>query len=485
MIIFIVIVAVSFLGLGAVAFILLKENKENNISLQNFDPATQEQSPVNTDTFADSDFASDDNFEPIPEEAQLFNDGAKPSKLSGLLEKLTFWKKNTTNDLEATGTERPEGTSTNILLKILGKFKKSKDNDFTASMEEISSASDLSAKGGKYNEDDINSIPQATPFPSLREHLEIEEKKNQPDVGTSSMTTQAVDSKPKEKVNLTQSEQESIDQEINSSLALDELNNKQNKLEQLIKEKNEQLEKTQKALDSEINNRKEFNKVKDLLEKELKDTRDKSKVLQKEVGELQQENQNYKQQITQLEEKNKDLIQKETKNAIQQSSEEPLDKEPVIPVPEETSETETSEKQDIVNAPPEDSNNETSTEETPQENEDDRPEQVNLPKDPLEPSTEATQQQPTTPLPEILEEKTPVAAEAEENQPKEQHLPEEHLREMTVSKDYLETLNDLNNEAPEDFTSEPESTTDNPATNQTEENPDQVDKIDPEKPPTI
>jgi hypothetical protein len=75
------------------------------------------------------------------------------------------------------------------------------------------------------------------------------------------------------------------------------------KLEQILQEKTEELEKKEKALANELKTRKEFNKVKDILEKELKDIRDKNHQLQLELGASQAEVENYKKHIIQLEDK--------------------------------------------------------------------------------------------------------------------------------------------------------------------------------------
>lgn len=82
-----------------------------------------------------------------------------------------------------------------------------------------------------------------------------------------------------------------------------ELKEKCERLEKILKEKNEELEKIHPALSNEIKNRKEFNQVKDVLEKELKDTKDKFRQSQNDSNSLNQEIEKHKKRIDQLEEK--------------------------------------------------------------------------------------------------------------------------------------------------------------------------------------
>ena len=86
-----------------------------------------------------------------------------------------------------------------------------------------------------------------------------------------------------------------------------ELKTKYEKLESLFTEKSEALEKGEKALANEIKNRKDFNKVKDLLEKELKEAKDKNHKTQLELSSTQNEIENHKRRVHQLEEKIKSL----------------------------------------------------------------------------------------------------------------------------------------------------------------------------------
>lgn len=86
-----------------------------------------------------------------------------------------------------------------------------------------------------------------------------------------------------------------------------ELQEKFTKMEALFAEKSSTLEKSEKTLSNELKNQKEFNKIKDLLEKEIKESKEKAKMLQADVTNAQTEAQTYLKRIGQLEEKVKKL----------------------------------------------------------------------------------------------------------------------------------------------------------------------------------
>ncbi len=86
-----------------------------------------------------------------------------------------------------------------------------------------------------------------------------------------------------------------------------ELKAKYAKIEALFAEKSLNLEKSEKTLSNELKNQKEFNKLKDILEKELKDSKDKISSLQADVRTAQTETQTQLKRVSQLEEKVKIL----------------------------------------------------------------------------------------------------------------------------------------------------------------------------------
>lgn len=86
-----------------------------------------------------------------------------------------------------------------------------------------------------------------------------------------------------------------------------EIQKKHDKLDTLLSEKTAALEKSEKTLSHELKNSKEFNKVKDVLEKELKDTKDKNKNMQNEMSTVQAEVQTQLNRVNILEKKVTDL----------------------------------------------------------------------------------------------------------------------------------------------------------------------------------
>jgi len=120
--------------------------------------------------------------------------------------------------------------------------------------------------------------------------------------------------------------------ETDLALKLDELQmqhnellDKYNRLNILFEEKAESVAKIDQDLNVERKNSKEFNKVKDILEKELKDIKDRSRNLQNEVKVAQTETQSHLRRVNQLEEKIKkkehELLEyeKETKGVLEEN----------------------------------------------------------------------------------------------------------------------------------------------------------------------
>lgn len=114
---------------------------------------------------------------------------------------------------------------------------------------------------------------------------------------------------------LSADEEKHIEKEIDVTIHFQELKEKHERLDHLFKEKGAELEKAQKALETEVRTKKEFNKVKDILEKELKDTKDKIRSVQVELISARTEGEGYKKRITQLETKvtklEKEILDKE------------------------------------------------------------------------------------------------------------------------------------------------------------------------------
>lgn len=124
-----------------------------------------------------------------------------------------------------------------------------------------------------------------------------------PSAGTASIIAGNPEGEEREIPTLSMEEEKRIEAEIGLTSQLNELKEKYELLDRLFKEKSSTLEKAEESLQNELKNRKEFNKVKDILEKELKDTKDKARNVQAEMSAFQTEAESYQKRINQLEEK--------------------------------------------------------------------------------------------------------------------------------------------------------------------------------------
>ncbi len=109
-------------------------------------------------------------------------------------------------------------------------------------------------------------------------------------------------------------DQVSVKKETERSLQMDELKNQFDGLKEkhqilvsLHEEKLVALEKAEQALGYEQKNRKDFNKVKDVLEKELKEVKDQSRAFQVAAKNSEMEAQSYQKRVNQLENKVKEV----------------------------------------------------------------------------------------------------------------------------------------------------------------------------------
>jgi len=219
------------------------------------------------------------------------------------------------NIKEADPEEKPIADKPSLLTGIVGKVKNKLN----------------------INTDDI-SVPEPTPMPGLKEHLEKvrRERESQhgsssPQTGTKSVTTGAIHATPNPQTQAVdptspaaetthsitpvenQDLKQDLNKEINASVELTELKEKYERLDKLFKEKSSELDNVKQTLESEQKNRKDFNKVKDLLEKELSDTKDRVRKIGLELTNNQAESESLKKQITQLEDKAANLENQLTK----------------------------------------------------------------------------------------------------------------------------------------------------------------------------
>jgi len=241
----------------------------------------------------------------------------KASAIAGLMEKLPFGKKKSAakeetpeEDAVDLGEDAPPAKFPQSILKKLGLGK---------------------LKLGKGTEE--IPIPESTPFPPLKDIIEEEKRKKEAEgnindsegspastedsgvltLGASTDTKSAVpgghlpppDGHQKIDVGepLSEEEEKNIESEMNASLELNELKEKYTRVEKMMQEKRDALEKAEKSLSVEKTTQKEFNKVKDLLEKEIRDTKNHAREVQVTLTATKTESESFKKRIAQLEEK--------------------------------------------------------------------------------------------------------------------------------------------------------------------------------------
>lgn len=227
------------------------------------------------------------------------SDNDKPSNTN------TVGKFNKAPTLNTSKANEPQKDKLNLIGKMLKKFKKG---------------------------DDLDDIPEVTPLPSLREALNIRPNTNTTnnqsnlnktpsETGTASLKTAPVsttnvqkttlppiqtekkEDQPKSESTLTASEEKEIDLQVETSVKIDELKAKYEKMEKMFEEKQQNLEKITLELENEKKHRKDFNKVKDLLEKELKESKDRYKEMQLDLNQSIKERENLTEKISLLETK--------------------------------------------------------------------------------------------------------------------------------------------------------------------------------------
>ena len=145
-------------------------------------------------------------------------------------------------------------------------------------------------------------------FKSKKQKLSLENElpalapqKNNPSPKSSAMGTASLKTSPADE---------------SDPLAENNLKENFEQLEKLLKEKNAALENSERALNNELKNRQDFEKLKTLLETELLDTRQKAKKAQEELTSTSQESQEYKEKLLLLKEKADQLEQKISEKEI-------------------------------------------------------------------------------------------------------------------------------------------------------------------------
>ena len=158
---------------------------------------------------------------------------------------------------------------------------------------------ELKLKLGENNDPIITKSPSPITAREVLKRLNIDEKETAAESNSQSQIAQ----KPvTETPAVNQKESELLIKYEETAAEYQDLQLKYEKLSSLLNEKIGLADKHEKSLNHELKNRKEFNKVKDILEKELKDHRDKAKDLQASLTTAQTEVQSHLKRITQLEE---------------------------------------------------------------------------------------------------------------------------------------------------------------------------------------
>jgi hypothetical protein len=102
---------------------------------------------------------------------------------------------------------------------------------------------------------------------------------------------------------LSELDQKFLDREVEISSELAELKERYQKIESMLSEKNEEIDRLQMNLNVELSNKKEFNKIKDVLEKEIKEGKERIRENHAEFNTTKTELDNSKKRVHQLEEK--------------------------------------------------------------------------------------------------------------------------------------------------------------------------------------
>ncbi len=337
MTIFFALVGIVILGLGIVAVLLLSDKKGRGLSSKPLSPQEL------ANEFSTKAMAG----KPLPQRLPVMG-YSSPAKQS----------KPPTLPMSASRpvAPKPPKSQSKLFSFKFGFGKKSKPlnplniDDFPAPAEKPKSLfSNLINKfplGTSASPEDLK-IPKPTPLPNLKDVLELEKIKNKkgegaggaisappaPTMGTAALSVKLIPPPPA----LSKEEEKSLQTHIDISLQLTELKTKYEKINMLLTEKNIELDKTKIALENELKNRKEFNKVKDLLEKEIKDTKDRARDVQNELGNTQSESDSFKKRIHQLEEKvtnlEQEIVQKEEMLEQVAQKKAALNQNPPVPVP--------------------------------------------------------------------------------------------------------------------------------------------------------
>lgn len=264
-------VAVIFLSLGYIIWLMREEKKGNSPSSEEAHLSLNQKKKA--DDISAETILQRVGLNEQPPDVPIEPPARPAKKLFSFLEKLPLGKKKPT-------AGSPQEIRSSLLEKIKALGKKNPPADGgTASLR-------LDQLGGE-----PQPIPSVGP---LKKSVPIETKKTDDSASTEAELAFKFD-------------------ELKSQHQ--ELQQKYEKLETLFQEKSQELEHTKTELESELKNRKEFNKLKDLLEKEVRDTKDKVKAAHARESQAETEAISLQKRIEQLElrlsKTEKEILEKE------------------------------------------------------------------------------------------------------------------------------------------------------------------------------
>ena len=133
-----------------------------------------------------------------------------------------------------------------------------------------------------------------SPLPSVTDFIEKSFVVYQDDPRSDPVAPQAA---------LSAAEEKKIEQEIDLAAQIEEWKGKYERLDKIFNEKSAALARAEESLQNELSNRKEFNKLKDMLEKELREAKDKTRGVQVELSAVKTEAEGTEKRVAQFEEK--------------------------------------------------------------------------------------------------------------------------------------------------------------------------------------
>lgn len=258
MAILIALIGLSAAGIGAVIWLIRSENNsDNTLSLSNARGAINLMEDISS--------------------PKVSSKPASSKEKSSLLDRLIPKK---TKLAETDAIVQTPKSSSAFLSVIFKKFKLKK----TSSEPQPQEASPLSI---------LNNIIERKPGEDMNSSVQLDK----PPTGTASIQTVA------EEDVISDEDAKRIDKEIQLTTDLNEWKEKYARIDTLFTEKSSALEKAKESLENELNHRKEFNKIKDLLEKELKESKERTRNAQQELNAARSEGEAHKKRVLLLEEK--------------------------------------------------------------------------------------------------------------------------------------------------------------------------------------